>query len=221
MLRKLCLLGVGSTLLAGCFTTNTSQAPIATTYPISEQHKMQAAHHWDVLAQHQAEMLVNKLGNKPLYIKPSDEATPFNTAFDTLLTSQLVTAGATVKTTSSMAATISYKVQVVEHKDREGIRAPKGTYTALAAGIAVATVPFNNWTEPALALLPAAGAADLFSGNITSETSEEVVITTQVIEGTQVTYSNSSIYYINPGDNDHYKVKAEKKAKPVNVTSEW
>lgn len=221
MLRKLCLLGVGSTLLAGCFSTNTSQAPIATTYPISEQQKMQAAHHWDVLAQHQAEMLVSKLGNKPVYIKPSETATPFNTAFDSLLTSQLVGAGASVKTSSSLAATLSYKVQVVKHKDRESIRAPQGTYTALAAGIAVATLPYNNWAEPALALLPAAAAVDLFSGNVTSESNQEVVITTQVVEGTQVTYSNSSIYYINAGDNSHYELKAEPKAKPVNVTNTW
>ncbi|MBP0047800.1 hypothetical protein H9C73_03550 [Marinobacterium sp. AK62] len=221
MLRKLCILGVGSTLLAGCFATNTSQAPIATTYPISEQQKMQAAHHWDVLAQHQAEQLVQKFPGKALYIQSSKQPTPFSSAFDNLLTSQLVSAGAVVKTSPELAAKVSYKVQVVEHKDRGFVRAPQGAYTALAAGVAVATIPFNHWSEPALALIPAAGVADLFSGNVTSESGQEVVITTQVQQSGQVLYSNSSIYYINPGDNDHYKAKAAPNTKPVNVSNEW
>ena len=224
MLRKVCLLGIGSTLLAGCFGTHTSQAPIATTYPISEQQKMQAAHHWDVLAQHQAELLTQNdlLKSQQLFIKGADQATPFSTAFDTLLTSQLVEKGAYVKTTPTQAAEISYKVQVVKHSDRGYIRAPEGALTALAAGIAVATIPYNNWAEPALALIPAAGAADLFSGSWTSESDQEVVITTQVTMADQVVYSNSSIYYINPGDNAHY-TPANSGAKPknVSVSGEW
>jgi len=221
MLRKLCLLGIGSTLLAGCFGVHTSQAPIATTYTLTEQQKMQAAHHWNVLAQHQADMLVQQFANKPLYIKGAEQTTPFSTAFDSLLTSQLVSAGAFVKTSPNLAAQVTYKVQVVEHKDRERIRAPEGAYTALAAGIAVATIPYNQWSEPALALIPAAAGADLFSGSWTSETNQEVVITTQVTDAGQVVYSNSSIYYINPGDNDHYKAKTKQAAKPVNVSDKW
>ncbi len=224
MLRKVCLLGIGSTLLAGCFGTHTSQAPIATTYPISEQQKMQAAHHWDVLAQHQADLLTqNKLlKSQPLYINGADQATPFSTAFDTLLTSQLVAKGAYVKTTPAQAAQVSYKVQVVKHNDRGYIRAPEGAMTALAAGVAVATLPYNNWAEPALALIPAAVATDLFSGSWTSETNQEVVITTQVTLADQVIYSNSNIYYINPGDNGHYMpASGENRPKNVSVSDEW
>jgi hypothetical protein len=224
MLRKVCLLGIGSTLLAGCFGTHTSQAPIATTYPISEQQKMQAAHHWDVLAQHQAELLTQNelLKSQPLYIQGAAQPTPFSTAFDTLLTSQLVAKGAYVKTSPAQAARVSYKVQVVEHKDRGYIRAPEGAVTALAAGVAVATVPFNNWAEPALALIPLAAATDLFSGSWTSETNQEVLITTQVTLADQVVYSNSNIYYINPGDNAHYKpAGGGAKLKNVPVSGEW
>ncbi|MBA4503524.1 hypothetical protein [Marinobacterium marinum] len=225
MLRKVCLLGIGSTLLAGCFGTHTSQAPLATTYPVTAQQKMQAAHHWDVMAQHQAELLTQHelLKSQPLYIKSADEATPFSTAFDTLLTSQLVEKGAYVKTSSEQAAQVSYKVQVVEHKDRGHIRAPEGAWTALAAGIAVATVPYNQWAEPALALIPAAAAVDIFSGSWASETDQEVVITTQVVMADQVVYSNSNIYYINPGDNDHYTPATNRgiQLKSTPVSNEW
>jgi hypothetical protein len=196
-----------------------SQAPIATTYPITEQQKMQAAHHWDVLAQHQADLLMqtDQLKNQPLYIKGADAATPFSTAFDSLLTSQLVARGAQIKTSPEQAAEISYRVQVIKHKDRGPIRPPQGAVTALAAGIAVATIPFNQWEEPALAAIPAAGVVDLFSGSWTSETDQEVVITTQVTLSDRVVYSNSSIYYINPGDFDHYNVPT----RTVRVNNQW
>ena len=54
MVRKLLFTGLGSTLLLGGCTANTSQVPMATTYPYSEQQKMQAAQHWDVLAEHES-----------------------------------------------------------------------------------------------------------------------------------------------------------------------
>lgn len=224
MLRNLCILGIGCTLLAGCFATNTSQAPIATTYPLTKQQKMQAAHHWNVLAQHEASQLLASpvLQNKILYVEGSAQHTPFNDTFNSLLTSELVSAGARVQTDANQATRIVYKAQLVKHKDRDPIRPPQGALTTLAAGIAVAAVPANHWEEPALALIPLAAAADLFSGSWTSETNQEVVITTQAIQGNQILYSSSNIYYINGGDRDHYLARKPKPApKPVAVTDRW
>ncbi len=221
MLRTVCILGISSTLLSGCFNVHTSQAPIATTYPLTEQQKMQAAHHWNVLAQHQADQLLatSALRGRPLYISGSGESTPFSDTFDSLLTSELVSKGARVQTTEAGAARIGYKVQPIKHKDRGPIRAPEGALTALAAGIAVATVPYNNWAEPSLALIPLAAAADLFSGSWTSETNQEVVITTQATVGDQILYSSSNIYYINGGDSDHYQYS--KSGKVIELTDQW
>jgi len=42
---KISLAAVFTILPASC----SSQAPVAKSYPYSEQHKMQAAHHWDIL----------------------------------------------------------------------------------------------------------------------------------------------------------------------------
>ena len=53
-------LGMVSLMLSGCFYANTSQAPIATTYPYTEQQRMQAAHHWDVLARHEATQILQR-----------------------------------------------------------------------------------------------------------------------------------------------------------------
>lgn len=200
-------LAVSAVLLQGCYSVHTAQAPVATTYPLTSQQKMQAAHHWQVLARHQAELLASNgsLRLEPLHVDSSQSgASPFNEAFDSLLTSQLVSRGLNVKTSNINTVNISYKAQVVRHQDRSLMRASEGTWTALAAGIAVATLPFNNWSEPSLALIPVAAAADLFSGGWASRSSHEVIITTQAVDGDRIVFSSSNIYYINAGDKDHY-----------------
>lgn len=56
--------------LSGCFQVNTSQAPMATTWEMSEQQRMQAAHHWEVLARNEARgiMANQRLRSRPLYV---------------------------------------------------------------------------------------------------------------------------------------------------------
>ncbi|WP_409523412.1 hypothetical protein [Nitrincola sp. MINF-07-Sa-05] len=222
MLRQLCIIGVSAAFLSGCFNLHQSQAPIAKTYPISHQQKMQAAHHWDVLAEHQAQLLMESdfLSGKAFYIHHESNASPFSQGFDSLLTSQLVNSGAHVRTEPMNTALINYKVQVVRHKDRGYIRAPEGAWTALTASVGFAAMAYNTWSEPALALIPFAAAADLWSGDWTSETSSEVIITTQVTEHGRVLYSASNIYYINPGDSDHYQARRSV-TKAVPVTGTW
>ncbi len=67
-------LGLASLMLSGCFYANTSQAPIATTYPYTEQQRMQAAHHWDVLARHEATSILQRerVRNRDLHISEAD-----------------------------------------------------------------------------------------------------------------------------------------------------
>ena len=63
------LLLLVSMLLVSC----TSQIPVPTNYPYTEQQKMQAAHHWDVLAADVVEQLKqsNKISQSmPLYVVP-------------------------------------------------------------------------------------------------------------------------------------------------------
>lgn len=219
MVRKLLLAGLGSSLLlSGCFVANTSQVPMATTYPYSEQQKMQAAHHWDVLAEYEAAgiMRSSALRGRPLYINPTPADSPFARSYDDLLASQLVSNGALVRTDPLAAAQLDYRVQVVEHQDRDFVRAPVGTWTALSAGVAVTTLPINNWSEPALALIPGAALVDAFSGSWESVSNQEVIVTTQVSENNRILYSSSNIYYINAGDAGQYE-----SPKPLSVTNAW
>lgn len=221
MIRKATMALIGSVALTGCFNANTSQAPIATTYTYSEQQKMQAAHHWNVLAAHEAAQILNneRLSGRTFHLENNASSSPFNDAFNSLLTSQLVNNNAVVTLSSLNSLSINYKVQIVEHSDRDNIRYPQGALTALAAGIAVATLPYNNWSEPSLALIPAAGIIDIFSGSWTSETDHEVIITTQVTDSNTILHSTSNIYYINGGDKNHYKTS--RPAGTVNLTDQW
>lgn len=221
MIRKATALCAAGLALTGCFNVNTAQVPVATTYAYSEQQKMQAAHHWDVLAAHQAEQILanDRVMGRTLHIAGADSAAPFNQAFNSLLTSQLVSRNANVSLAETNALTVTYKVQVVEHTDRGYTRAPQGAWTALAAGIAVATIPYNNWSEPALALIPAAALTDLFSGSWTSKSDHEVLITTQVTDNQRILHSVSNIYYINGGDSNHYRGSVP--AKTMSVTDSW
>ncbi|MBZ9556971.1 MULTISPECIES: hypothetical protein [Modicisalibacter] len=219
MVRRLLFASAGSAwLLSGCFAVNTSQAPMATTYPYSEQRTMQAAHHWDVLAEYEAAGMLRSraLRGKSLFINATGENSTFARSFQDLLTSQLVANGALVRTDPINAAQVNYRVRLVEHTDRDVVRAPQGMWTALASGIAVATMPINHWGEPTLALIPGAALVDLFSGSWERLSNQEIVITTQVTEDGRILYSSSHIYYINGGDAGQYAA-----SKPLPVTDSW
>lgn len=220
-------------LLSGCFATRTSQAPIATTYPLSEQQRMQAAWHWEILARDQAQRILQnpRLRLVPLYVAGPEggrEGNEFHRGYRALLTSELVGGGARVSTVAEQAAEVRFEVQAVRHRGRGFVRPPEGAFTTLAAGIAVATLPYNHWSEPALALIPGAVLADLFSGSWTYTGNDEVIITTQVIENQRILYSGSNLYYINRRDRDHYQTPATQPAGAarsllpiIPVTDRW
>ncbi len=226
--------GVASLLLSGCFYANTSQAPIATTYPYTEQQRMQAAHHWDVLARHEATSILQRerVRNRDLYISAADDndvstyrGGEFGRGFRSLLTSELVSRGANLTTIPTVnGAIITVDVDVVEHRDRGFVRPPTGAFTALTAGVAVATIPINHWAEPALGLIPAGILADITSGSWTNTGNEEIIVTTQIIDGERILYSSSNIYYINAGDRRQYAPHSIPRAPvtpTVSITDTW
>lgn len=220
MIRKVVLLSAITLVLPGCFYAHTSQAPIAKTYPITEQHKMQAAHHWQVLADYEAKGILHQLKGQSVYVREGLGGSAFDKTFHQLLISELVNDGGSVMVSSNASAEVSYDVNLIEHKDRGMIRPPEGALSVLAAGIAVATVPYNRWAEPALALIPMAVAGDLLIGNVVSESTHEIAITTRVSQQGKLLHSSTNIYYINPGDKDHYMMpeKPQPTARTIRVT---
>lgn len=205
--------------------------PLATSYPISAQKKMQAAHHWDVLATNVAKRLkktldltfVNTSTPPPIYIKKERSMieSPFGGTFYRLLTNQLISQGLIVLESQASigpqgyteivdyqdALVIDYDMQVIYHKDRWTTHPQPGIFTALAGGIYWAAHGIDNWEHQGAAVFPVTVAADALALKHTylpGETNTEVVITTVVTMNNQKIFGDTGIYYINMGDDDHY-----------------
>jgi hypothetical protein len=103
--------------------------PISTAYPTSKQHKIQAAHHWDVLAKDLAKRLKKTLEitfpnvtvKPPIVVNLTgdQEKIPFAKAFNNLLISRLVQQQMVVLETNSGyvdSLTVDYNMQVIQHQ---------------------------------------------------------------------------------------------------------
>ncbi len=225
-------------ILAGCAMR---PIPVATAYPTSKQHKMQAAHHWDVLAKDLARRLKktmamtfpNETVKPPLVVKLTgdQEKLPFAKAFNNLLISRLVQQKMVVLESDSGYAdslTVDYNMQVIQHKDRRLYYPTPGIFTALAAGVFVADrlidyASRHSKVNPWIGAVPLAIAGDMKLGrdlSLPGETNTEVVITTSVLKGQQYIFRDSRIYYINDGDSDHYKNEGNVWSKTYQVRNQ-
>lgn len=195
----------------------TSQIPVATNYPYAEQQKMQAAHHWQVLAADVVNQM--KQGGRipkdasffvvsefyppdkkaptvrttaaPLTVadKPCRLATiPFKRAYRSYLITQLVNAGYNVVGDAMVAKlVITFDIQLVEHNDR-AVRSPD--------------------------IISRIGR--LFAGSIdgayegVDATKYEVIITTSVKDRDIYVMSHTNTYYINaPLWNNNYTTQGK------------
>jgi uncharacterized lipoprotein YajG len=229
MSTKLALSVAAALSLTACANT-TSQVPLADSYPYSTQQKMQAAHHWDVLAEDVATRLNNhfqqaNLLNHPINVIPSNDS-PFQSGFEDLLISQLVNHGFDIRDNNSEALKLKFDTQVVSHSDRGYIRPKNGAYTTLAmlaTGVWAAVNIADNSTAVKDALI-ATGvigtgvALDATAGNINSISNKEVIINVSLMEGEKYLMRKSGIYYINEPDDHHYK--APLALKSISVVSD-
>jgi len=199
MKRSLMMLPLGL-LLAGC-----AQVPKPMTYELSYQQKMQAAHHWDLLAQNVATRVLaqqGSLGNVSVYVEPSPGV--FGGTFTKLLETELVRNGLTLSAMPTGAAVLSTNVDLIRHRakwpDRTN-RPQPGVWTALATVVRVADTITKN------AIIPAGIAADLAHGSTTTLTEHEVVITTALEKDGQYLMRDSDIFYVNDADRNQYAMR--------------
>ena len=192
--------------LAGC--AGKSQAPVATTYDTTKQHKMQAAHHWDVLAEYETENILQRIKDesKPIYVEPpAPGASDFARAYHDMLQEHLVRKCAVVVTKPVFGGVkVSYTTQVLSHNDRGYVAPAPGTYTALGAGAAVVGVTAANAHPAIWAAAPLLVGLDIFSGGYAKAEPTEVIITTVVTEGNLILMTDTDVFYFNPGDTSHY-----------------
>lgn len=199
-------------VISGC----SSRIPEPITYPYSQQKKMQASSHWDVLAADLANRINNQLImtehiDKAVFVKETcgdensscqpNETSSFNEAFHDLLITNLFGYGVPTKThLDDEAIEVHYKVQVVHHNTDRVRSLQPGLLTGLSAAV---TVLRNAPTE--LIILAAGVAADIANTSLVSSGHYEIIITTSMITNEQYLFRASDIYYINEKDFYHYQ----------------
>ena len=203
--------------------------PEPTGYNYSEQKKMQAAHHWNVLAKD----LSNKINNElirsdfletAVFVKEtcgSDSApcekqqTPvFNEGFRDLLITELVNFGIpTSAIPDREALTVNYKVQVVHYRADRVRTVRPGLITALTTAVAV----LRNAPAEILAISLAAGV-DYANSTYVATSNFEVIITTSMVFRNKYLFRSSDIYYINGADYHHFQ-KDINSSKEIRLTS--
>jgi hypothetical protein len=202
--------------LLSLFLGSCARIPEPVGYEYSEQPKMQAAYHWDVLASDVAnqinnELIINDYLQTPVYVKATcgDENSPcepnqtssFNEAFRDLLITELVKFGVPVQQEKiEEAITVHYKVQVIYHKAQRVRTIRPGLMTSIATGIMVfRNVPHEFKT------IAAAGMVDFMNTAAVKSSAHEVIITTSMVAKERYLFRTSDIYYINDRDYFQYQ----------------
>lgn len=198
-------------VFSGCAST----IPEPISYPYSQQHKMQASHHWEVLAADLANRINNQLVltdniYKAVFVKQTcgSEAAPcsqgetgsFNEAFRDLLITYLVDFGIPTRNEKSAESMdIDYKVQVVRHNAERRRSLQPGLLSSLSAAVVVLR------DAPSELVTMAAGvAADVANTSLVVNGHYEVIITTSIVKKGKYLFRSSDIYYINDKDFWHY-----------------
>lgn len=202
-------IAVATVLAAGTTACAKRPLPTATSYPTSVQQKMQAAHHWDVLADNLAANLSDKLsvthGNRPVYLAIDEQHSDFGRALRSFLTSRLLERSVPVSTAPyggpDKPLLLKIDTQVVNFSDREGLRPLPGDYT-LAKGLAYLIYRVGDlWTAPAWAVLP---LSEYHENYFPVGTNTEVIVNVTVTDVARVVFSESHAYYVNDTEQGHY-----------------
>ncbi len=212
--------------LAGC-----GRVPEPVGYNYSVQPKMQAVHHWDVLATDLASQINNQLVRngfveRPVFVQETcgndsrpcqpNQTSTFSESFRDLLISRLVAFGVpTVSAPGKDSITVNYKAQLIYHPD-PGVRTIQpGLLTTIGAGIVV----LRNAAESPLIFVGGL-LLDLANASLTGKSDYEVMITTSLTEKNAYIFRQTDIYYINDADFWHYQDNLSA-AEPIILSSTY
>lgn len=202
-------------LLAGCSSLD---IPRADNYPATDQKKVRAVHHWDVLADDVAGRIDGKIkawpaGEYPIYVASPAIDTSFNNSFRKLLITRLLDRGV-ILSTEPTAVTLVFEAQVVQHPASASYGLPMpGMPLALGVGVARDAYSLRQNSGAVWADAAASGApADInqyatdgtASGGLTRT---EVLITTSLESAGRYLASTADVYYVAQDDSVLYKMK--------------
>lgn len=216
-MRKLVTSGLAlaiAGLLAGC-TARYADVPAPTRFENAQQQKVQAARHWQAIADHFASELSGELGQKlngrAVYVAQPGGEQAFVEGFRELLITALVAQGLPVSTDSRNAVAIDVRYSIYRFQpDRLKSTYYYGKATALAAGLwALGGVAAANVSplgvEAGAKLLGVTAGLEGF-GWLSNEAMggqhasgpvprSEILLTASVVDGTRIVSRRSNIYY--------------------------
>jgi hypothetical protein len=207
---------IAASLLAGC-ATPFSPTPTATNFPTTNQQKLQAASHWNVIAQDVARHLGTDLKNRqPLYVSQDQNKTAFDRAFCANLISALVAQGFTVQKAPAGALRVDIDTQAIPFSANRPGTVFAGNTTALATGVWA----LHNASAGAI-LASAAVASDAFK-IVESEFATgpvprmELMITSSVGDDATYIARHVNTYYVADADS-HLYLPAPAPVPPITV----
>jgi len=182
-----------------------SKVPISDQfYPLTRQKYLQAAHHWDLLAEDVSKQISTINSDKAIYVSKTTDSTEFDSAFRNMLVTQLHKNGLKISKNSDSTNVLEFNTQLIEHKDRSTVFPVKGSSFALIGGAyGIAKLVSDASWPIGLAMLTAADYAS--SGIFDSNPVTEVIVTTSVYENDILLKATTGVYFIRKGDSDHYK----------------
>ena len=191
-----------------------SQLPIAQSYDLSYQRKMQAAYHWQVLAEDVSSKVIERMETRALpiriVIQPEGPTTAFSQALEDMLITQFVERGLVVLSVPSQdAIVLTYDVQVVTHEPGRFVREAPGTYALLGAGVIAVTSLVNDFSVGGLSwtVAGAAAAAELGAGSYAEVSNTEVIINASLLWQDEYVARYTDIYYVPDDDSGHYEAE--------------
>lgn len=204
-------------LLAGCAAPRYADVPAPTRFENSKQQQIQAAQHWQLIAENVASQLAadlrNKAGERAVYVPQPGGEQPFVEGFRELLITALVAQGLPVSTEAQGALTVDVKYSIYRFRPgRTQSTYYYGDATLLAAGlwaiggIAAGEVSNAAGVAAGAKLLTVAAGVEGFSwlrndvggrGQYTDGPvpRSEILLTASIVDGTRIVSRRSNIYY--------------------------
>lgn len=211
---------VAALVVGGCAAPY-SEAPQATNFPASQQEKLQAAAHWEVVSKDLAREIMAALptpliGN--LHVAVPGESSPFTEVMKEELITQLVRGGYPVARGPDAALSVEIDTQVLKFSEDRGQGRWIGVPTALAAGAwAVRTLSTEASGTTTAAATATAGliGVDLYrwfkaqsASGPTPKT--EIVVSVSVADETRYLARATHVYYVADSDRALYDAASTK-----------
>jgi hypothetical protein len=192
--------------LAGCATPYNG-APVATNFPSSEQQKLQAAAHWELISQNIANSLISHLSVQTdrYFVESNSTDTPFNRAVENQLITSLVSAGKVVAKYPVNALHVSVDTQVVPFS-RDNLKPQfAGAPTLLVSGVWALSALTPATAGAVSGVVVGVDAYDWFSSKYAGDIPKtEIIVTVSVSNAADYLARSTNVYYVSDSDQSLY-----------------